>query len=53
MEAYRRSGGIAPRILYLGTRGYEMDSSGSGYGPVLGSCEHGNEPSGYKRYGIS
>jgi hypothetical protein len=26
--------------------GCELDSSGSGYGPVLGSCEHGNESSG-------
>jgi len=23
-----------------------MDTSGSGYGPMTGSCEHGNEPSG-------
>jgi hypothetical protein len=23
----------------------ELDSSGSGYGPVAGSCEHGTEPS--------
>jgi hypothetical protein len=23
-----------------------MDSSGSGWGLVLGSCEHGNEPLG-------
>jgi hypothetical protein len=23
-----------------------LDVSGSGYGPVAGSCEHGNEPSG-------
>jgi hypothetical protein len=23
------------------------DASGSGYGPVAGSCEHGNEPSGF------
>jgi hypothetical protein len=23
-----------------------VDSSGSGWGPVAGSCEHGNEPSG-------
>jgi hypothetical protein len=22
---------------------YELDSSSSGYGPVAGSCEHGNE----------
>jgi hypothetical protein len=22
-----------------------VDSSGSGYGSVVGSCEHGNEPS--------
>jgi hypothetical protein len=25
---------------------YGLDSSGSEYGPVSGSCEHGNEPSG-------
>jgi len=23
-----------------------LDASGSGYGPVEGCCEHGNEPSG-------
>jgi hypothetical protein len=23
-----------------------LDASGSGYGPVAGSCKHGNEPSG-------
>jgi hypothetical protein len=25
---------------------YGLDSSDSGYGPVAGSCEHGNERSG-------
>jgi hypothetical protein len=25
---------------------YGLDSSTSGYGPVEGSCKHGNEPSG-------
>jgi hypothetical protein len=25
---------------------YGQDQSGSGYGPVEGSCEHGDEPSG-------
>jgi hypothetical protein len=25
----------------------ELDSSGSGYGPIVGHCEHGNAPSGY------
>jgi hypothetical protein len=25
---------------------YGLDSSDSGQGPVEGSCEHGNEPSG-------
>jgi hypothetical protein len=25
---------------------YELDASGSGQGPVAGSCIHGNEPSG-------
>jgi hypothetical protein len=24
-----------------------LNSSGSGQGPVAGSCEHGNEPSGF------
>jgi hypothetical protein len=24
-----------------------LDSSGSGYAQVVGSCKHGNEPSGY------
>jgi len=24
--------------------GCELDASGPGQGPVLGSCEHGNEP---------
>jgi hypothetical protein len=28
-----------------------LDSSGSGYGPVAGSCEHGNEPLGSTKYG--
>jgi hypothetical protein len=25
---------------------YELDASGIGLGPVVGSCEHINEPSG-------
>jgi hypothetical protein len=25
---------------------YGLDSSGLGYGPAEGFCEHGNEPSG-------
>jgi hypothetical protein len=25
---------------------YGLDSSGSGWGPVAGCCEHDNEPSG-------
>jgi len=25
--------------------GYGLGSSGSEYGPVVGCCEHGNEPS--------
>jgi hypothetical protein len=28
-------------------RGCGPDLTFSGYGPVAGSCEHGNEPSGY------
>jgi hypothetical protein len=27
-------------------RGRGLDSSGSGQGPVAGSCEHGDEPLG-------
>jgi hypothetical protein len=30
---------------------YYKYSSGSGWGPVAGSCEHGNEPSGSIKYG--
>jgi hypothetical protein len=26
--------------------GYRLNSSGSGYGVVVGPCENGNEPSG-------
>jgi len=29
--------------------GCRLDSFGSGYGPVAGSCEDVNEPSGYKK----
>jgi hypothetical protein len=28
-----------------------LNSSDSGVGPVAGSCEHGNEPSGSKKEG--
>jgi hypothetical protein len=28
-----------------------LDSSGSGWGPVAGSCEYGNGPSGSIKYG--
>jgi hypothetical protein len=27
----------------------ELDSAGSGYSPMAGLCEHGNEPSGSVR----
>jgi len=27
--------------------GCELDSSGSGYEPVVGCCEHGNQSSGF------
>jgi hypothetical protein len=33
----------------MGTCG--MDASGSGQGPVAGSFEHGNEPSGFIKDG--
>jgi hypothetical protein len=29
---------------------YGLDLSGPGYGPVAGSCERGNEPSGLIKY---
>jgi hypothetical protein len=28
-----------------------LDSSGAAYKPVTGSCEHGNEPSGFLKDG--
>jgi hypothetical protein len=30
---------------------FGLELSGSGYGPVVGSCRHGNEPSGSIRGG--
>ena len=34
--------------------GYGLDIAGSGQGEVAGTCEHGNEPSGFhKMRGIS
>jgi hypothetical protein len=43
MEMYKTV--LAP-VLCQGNRagGCGLSSSGSGYGPVAGSCEHGNEP---------
>jgi hypothetical protein len=43
--------GLGGRITLRWTLGSryrwgELDSVGSGYGPVAGLCEHGNEPSG-------
>jgi hypothetical protein len=32
-------------------RGCELDASDSGQGPVVGSCEHGDEPSGFIKGG--
>jgi hypothetical protein len=32
---------------------YGLDASGSGYGPVGGSCEHSNETSGFLKGGES
>jgi hypothetical protein len=31
----------------------ELDVNRSGYGPVAGNCEHGNEPSGSIRGGAA
>jgi hypothetical protein len=36
---------IKMKIKKVGWEGYRLDSSGSGEGPVAGSCGHGNEPS--------
>jgi hypothetical protein len=43
--------GIGGKIILRWTYGDrdrcgELDSAGSGYGPVAGFCEHGDEPSG-------
>jgi hypothetical protein len=37
---------ILEYIIGNGVRGCGLDSSDLGYGPVVGFCEHGNEPSG-------
>jgi hypothetical protein len=33
-------------LLYTAIRRGELDSAGSGKSPVVGFCEHGDEPSG-------
>jgi hypothetical protein len=42
-----RWGIISKLILKKQDKGYGVDSSGSGQGIVAGSCDHGNEPSGF------
>jgi hypothetical protein len=39
------------RILKKPMEGHGVTWSGSGYGQMEGSCEHGNESSGSKKYG--
>jgi hypothetical protein len=42
----RWEGGIRMDIREIGLGGSGLDSTGSGYEPVVGRCECGNEPSG-------
>jgi hypothetical protein len=45
--AFPVNGMIILKLMYEKRMGwYGLDSSGSGYGPLEGSCEHGNKPSG-------
>jgi hypothetical protein len=37
---------ILKMIFEMLVRGRRLDRSGSGYGQVVGSCKHGDEPSG-------
>jgi hypothetical protein len=46
--SYRWEDNIRMDLKLVGA--YGLDESGSGYGPVAGSCEHGNE---HKRWEIS
>jgi hypothetical protein len=39
-------------LMEIGIDGGELDSAGSGYGPVVGFCEHSNETSGSVRKDI-
>jgi hypothetical protein len=41
-----RGTGVGGKIILKWNRG-ELDLSGSEQGQVVGSCEHGNEPSAY------
>jgi hypothetical protein len=38
--------------LDLRETGFELDSAGSGYGPVVGFCEHGDQPSSSIRWNV-
>jgi hypothetical protein len=43
--SYRWEENIIVDLREIGRCG--LDTTGSGWGPVLGSCEHNNEPSSY------
>jgi hypothetical protein len=40
---------ILEKMLKKLLREYGLDSSGSGQNPVVGCCEHGNEPLGFTK----
>ena len=44
---------IKMALKEMGWQGKGQDSSGSGYGHVVGCCEHGNEPLGSIKCGKS
>ena len=51
---HRWEDNIKMDLQELGCEGYELDRAGSRYGQVVGTCECGNEPSGFHKIrGIS
>ena len=45
-------GTIFRRIFKKWDGGYGVDQAGSGYGQAVGTCECGNEPSGFIKCGV-
>jgi len=49
---HRWEDNINKDLQEVGWEGQRLDQTGSGYGQVVGTCEHSNKPSGSIKCGI-